>query len=108
MNISTKKSTNVSTTDSQIPPEKVITRISYKPKARDEDNFIPLVDIDNSSDRARLTKDDHNSRESAGWITQTHTVEISHRNASVAEGTTEAPPHDEWTTDKPMTGKEHV
>ena len=108
MNISSKKSTNVSTTDSQIPPEKVITRISYKPKARDEDNFIPLVDIDNNSDRARLTKDDHNSRESAGWITQTHTVEISHRNASVAEGSTEATPHEEWTTDKPMTGKEHV
>ncbi|EFQ89000.1 hypothetical protein P3342_009549 [Pyrenophora teres f. teres] len=103
MNVSTKKSTNVSTTDSQLPVEKVVTRISYKPRKKDEDNFIPLVDMDN--DRTRLTKDEHNSRESAGWITQTHTVEISMRDASRMKSR-EAPPPD-WT-DRPTTGKEHV
>ncbi|RMZ66270.1 oxidase [Pyrenophora seminiperda CCB06] len=111
MGMTSKKSnlnSNSNATDFQLPSEKVISRISVKPKGRDNDTFIPLVDIDSNSDRARLTHEagsPTNPRESQGWITQTHTVEIVTRNASVAEGSTGS---NDWpTTDKLTIGKEH-
>ncbi|CAN9087251.1 unnamed protein product [Alternaria alternata] len=80
-----KFSTNNSTTGGQ---EKSV-RLSIKPKAGDEGQFIPLDDMDDNSDRAHLTRaQQHPERDSGGWIIQTHEVE-------------------EWGK-PPTTGREHV
>lgn len=100
-----KFSTNNSSTAGG--PEKSV-RLSIKPKARDEDQFIPLDDMDSNSDRARLTRtEEHPERDSGGWIIQTHEVEVSCRNASVVtQNATDGRPQD-WGNPATM-GKEHV
>lgn len=97
-------STN-NTTISSTAPEKSV-RLSIKPKAKDENNFIPLDDMDDNSDRAMLTKRD-TERDSRGWIVATHEVEVTHRNASVVtENANDGKPQD-WNK-PPMMGREHV
>jgi hypothetical protein len=100
-----KFSTNNSSTAGG--PEKSV-RLSIKPKARDEDQFIPLDDMDSNSDRARLTRTEEDpERDSGGWIIQTHEVEVSCRNASVVtQNATDGRPQD-WGNPATM-GKEHV
>jgi hypothetical protein len=104
-NLSTKGS-KFSTNNSSVIPEKSV-RLSIKPKAKDEDNFIPLDDMDGNSDQIRLTREQHPERDSKGWIVATHEVEVTHRNASVVtENANDGKPHD-WNK-PPMMGKEHV
>ncbi|KAG9193505.1 choline dehydrogenase [Alternaria panax] len=63
---------NSSTTGGQ---EKSV-RLSIKPKSGDEGQFIPLDDMNDNSDRTRLTRaEEHLERDSGGWIIQTHEVE---------------------------------
>jgi hypothetical protein len=105
---SSGKRSKFSTDNSSTAPERS-ARLSIKPKAKDTDTFIPLDDIDDNSDRARLTREANAERESMGYIIQTHEVDVTHRNASVVtENATDSRAND-WNMGKsPMMGKEHV
>lgn len=103
--MSTKASKFASHTDS-MGAEKV-TRVSMKPKARDDSDFIPLVDIDNNSEQDILTKDEHSDQKSSGWIKQTHTVEVSHTETSGTEHMTDDRSQN-WNFSKPTMGREHI
>jgi hypothetical protein len=97
---SSKLSKFVDNTDAGISTMDKTTRVSIRPKGRDDDDFIPLKEMDNDSAQEMLTQDGHRQRASTNWITQTHTVEISHQERSADDRS-----HD-WS--QPMTGKEHV
>jgi hypothetical protein len=78
------------------------TRVSIKPKTKDESDFVQLVDIDNSSDRGMLTKDAH-----TGWTAQTSSEEVNHTNGVATAITTDDHSYD-WPMGTPFRGKEHV
>lgn len=85
-----------------------LNRISIKPKAGDEGDFVPLVDVDTKSTRAMLDNEARSDRNSSGWITQTSTVEISRTNIPATEHIARNPSHDWDNMGKPATRKEHV
>jgi hypothetical protein len=104
---STRASRPAGNTDLGVPTSDKLTRISIKPKASDEGDFVPLVDVDNNSARAMLAKDGHSEPTSMGWITRTSTVNVSHTHALTTEDTTNGRSH-EWDMRSPTMGKEHV
>lgn len=101
-NVSSKGTNN--TTSSSTPGGKM-ARVSVKGISRD-DNFIPLSDMDNTSDRTHLTKaaEPHSGKEANTWTTQTEEVDVEHNNPSLQAQPNDRPQDWSW----PMTGKEHV
>jgi hypothetical protein len=90
-------------TDSNAATAAKLTRISMKPKAKDEGDFVQLVDIDNNSARAILAKEGNSESKSTHWIIQTSTVDVNYTDTSGREFTTNDPSYD-WDMNKPTSG----
>jgi hypothetical protein len=103
---STKQSRFAGNTELRAPTPDKLTRISIKPKASDESDFVPLVDVDNNSARAISAKESHPEPTTTSWITRTSTVDIRHTNYVSKEAIAHDPSH--WDMRQPTTGKEHV
>jgi hypothetical protein len=90
------------TTDSHMGSGDRITRLSMKPKGKDDGDFVPLVDIDTSSAQSKETPE-----KNKGWITRTDTVDVHHNNSTLATdlGNQERP---DWPMGDAMTAKSHV
>jgi hypothetical protein len=108
--LSTNKASKFASNNDSVLGEKSM-RVSTKPKVRDENDFIPLVDIDNHSEQGILAKEEDSARSdqrASGWIKQTHTVEVRHTEASAADALASNQEQD-WNFSKPMTtGREHI
>jgi hypothetical protein len=104
---STKQSRLASNTELGVPTADKVTRLSIKPKTRDESDFVPLVDVDNNSARAISAKEVHSEPTTTGWITRTSTVDIRRTSPmpthAIARDTSLA-----WDMYQPTTGKNHV
>jgi hypothetical protein len=84
-----------------------LNKVSIKPKARDESDFVQLVDMDNNSDRAILAKEEHSNPEFTGWTIESATDDFRNTNAVATAITTNERSYD-LDMSKPARGKEHV
>lgn len=104
---STKQSRLGGNTELGAPTADKVTRISIKPKTKDESDFVPLVDVDNNSARAISAKEVHPEPTSTSWITRTSTVDIR-RTSPMPTDAIARDPSLAWDMYQPTTGKDHI
>jgi hypothetical protein len=103
---STKQSRLTNNTELGAPTADKPTRLSMKPKASDESDFVPLVDMDNSA-HALSAKESHPESPATGRIVRTSTVDIRRTDYMSTEAVSQDLPHN-WDMRHPTIWKEHV
>jgi hypothetical protein len=102
-----KPSQYAGNTESHTASADRVTRLSMKPKGNDEGDFVPLVDVDNTSARDILQKEANLEHKNTGWITRTSTVDIKNTNISATDLGTHDRSQD-WPMGAAITTKSHV
>jgi len=105
-NISARQSKLASNIELGAPTADKLSRISIKPKASDERDFVPLVDVDSNNAHAISTGKLQPEPTTSSWITRTSTVDIQRTEYTPAD-TGVHDPSNAWNMRQPTTGNKH-